>query len=67
MDLMVSYYKEMRLKDQGASGTSSWRVTARQLESMIRLSEALARMHFQNEVFRKLFILISRNLMTCFL
>ena len=29
---------------------SSWRITVRQLESMIRLSEAQARMHCSEEV-----------------
>ncbi|VDM29952.1 unnamed protein product [Toxocara canis] len=48
--LLVSEYKRLRLGDSNNSATSSWRITVRQLESLIRLSEALARLHCESEV-----------------
>lgn len=47
----MNHYKHLRLRDT-ASGASiaSRRVTVRQLESMIRLSEAVARMYCSAEV-----------------
>ena len=47
---MVEEYKRLRQRDGSGAGSSSWRITVRQLESMIRLSEAMARMHCQDEV-----------------
>uniref|UniRef100_A0A0K0D3K8 DNA replication licensing factor MCM6 n=1 Tax=Angiostrongylus cantonensis TaxID=6313 RepID=A0A0K0D3K8_ANGCA len=41
-DALVSEYKRLRLSDSSNAATSSWRITVRQLESLIRLSEALA-------------------------
>lgn len=43
-DLMIEKYKQLRQNDMTGRG-SSYRVTVRQLESLIRLSEALARLH----------------------
>jgi DNA replication licensing factor MCM6 len=43
-DLMIEKYKQLRQSDMTGRG-SSYRVTVRQLESLIRLSEALARLH----------------------
>jgi len=34
----------MRMRDNGSSNKTAWRITVRQLESLIRLAEALARM-----------------------
>ena len=49
-DFMVEEYKRLRQRDSSGTARSSWRITVRQLESMIRLSEAMARMHCQDEV-----------------
>uniref|UniRef100_A0A915BKC8 DNA replication licensing factor MCM6 n=2 Tax=Parascaris univalens TaxID=6257 RepID=A0A915BKC8_PARUN len=48
--LLVSEYKRLRMGDSNNSATSSWRITVRQLESLIRLSEALVRLHCESEV-----------------
>lgn len=42
-DFLVTRYKELRGDDAQGLGRSSYRITVRQLESMIRLSEAIAR------------------------
>lgn len=42
---MVSEYTKLRQSDASSLTKSSYRITVRQLESMIRLSEALARLH----------------------
>lgn len=49
---MVDEYKRLRQRDQAGATKSAWRITVRQLESMIRLSEAIARMYCQDEVRR---------------
>ncbi len=49
-DFMVEEYKRLRQRDGSGAAKSSWRITVRQLESMIRLSEAMARMNCQDEV-----------------
>ena len=43
-ELMIEKYKQLRQSDMSGRG-SSYRVTVRQLESLIRLSEALAKLH----------------------
>ncbi|XP_068197185.1 DNA replication licensing factor MCM6 [Antennarius striatus] len=50
-EFIVEQYKRLRQRD-GAGGVakSAWRITVRQLESMIRLSEGMARMHCCDEV-----------------
>jgi len=48
-ELLVDQYKNLRNRDSAGS-RSSWRITVRQLESMIRLSEAMAKMHCSEEV-----------------
>ncbi|XP_041934273.1 DNA replication licensing factor MCM6 [Alosa sapidissima] len=50
-DFIVEQYKRLRQRDgSGGVTKSAWRITVRQLESMIRLSEAMARMHCCDEV-----------------
>jgi len=49
-EILVRYYKRLRQSDAGGAGKSSFRITVRQLESMIRLSEAMARLHMEDEV-----------------
>lgn len=48
--LLVENYGHLRQRDTGSSGRSTWRITVRQLESMIRLSEAMAKLECMNEV-----------------
>ncbi|CAD7086330.1 unnamed protein product [Hermetia illucens] len=48
--LLVENYGHLRQRDTGSVGRSTWRITVRQLESMIRLSEAMAKMDCSNEV-----------------
>lgn len=49
-EYLVNEYKHLRQRDGTGVSKSSWRITVRQLESMIRLSEAMARMHCSDEV-----------------
>ncbi|KAJ9662376.1 MCM DNA helicase complex subunit mcm6 [Coniosporium apollinis] len=49
--VLVQKYKELRADDaQGGIGRNSYRITVRQLESMIRLSEAIAKANCVMEV-----------------
>eukprot|EP00037_Helgoeca_nana_P024226 m.256595 g.256595 ORF g.256595 m.256595 type:complete len:833 (-) comp26577_c0_seq1:55-2553(-) len=48
--VMVSEYTKLRQSDASSLTKSSYRITVRQLESMIRLSEALARLHCDDEI-----------------
>lgn len=49
--LLVEKYKELRANDaQGGIGRSSYRITVRQLESLIRLSEAVAKANCVEEI-----------------
>lgn len=50
MERLVQHYRKLRENDVGAGGKSAYRMTVRQLESMIRLSEARARLHCDKEV-----------------
>ena len=47
--MLVDKYRSLR-QDEGGPGKSNFRITVRQLESMIRLSEAIARANCQNDV-----------------
>ncbi|CAI5755575.1 unnamed protein product [Candida verbasci] len=49
-DFLVARYKELREDDSQGLGRSSYRITVRQLESMIRLSEAIARANCTDEI-----------------
>ncbi|KAF6829876.1 minichromosome maintenance protein 6 [Colletotrichum musicola] len=49
--VLVEKYKELRADDaQGGIGKNSYRITVRQLESMIRLSEAIAKANCVEEI-----------------
>ncbi|KAK4687039.1 DNA replication licensing factor MCM6, partial [Tremellales sp. Uapishka_1] len=47
--VLVDKYRTLR-QDEGGPGKSNFRITVRQLESMIRLSEAIARANCQNDI-----------------
>lgn len=50
-EVLVERYKELRADDaQGGVGKNSYRITVRQLESMIRLSEAIAKVNCVEQV-----------------
>lgn len=49
-ELMVKEYRKLRQSDASGLTKSSYRITVRQLESMIRLSEALARLHCDDDI-----------------
>uniref|UniRef100_A0A0N5AJT2 DNA replication licensing factor MCM6 n=1 Tax=Syphacia muris TaxID=451379 RepID=A0A0N5AJT2_9BILA len=49
-ELLTSEYKRLRMGDSNNAATSSWRITVRQLESLIRLSEALAKLYCSDQV-----------------
>jgi DNA replication licensing factor MCM6 len=50
-EVLVTKYKELRSDDaQGGIGRNSYRITVRQLESMIRLSEAIAKANCVEEI-----------------
>lgn len=46
--VLVESYKRLRQADSTGGARSSYRITVRQLESLIRLSEALARLHLDD-------------------
>jgi DNA replication licensing factor MCM6 len=48
--VMVDCYRKLRQGDTLGRSRSAYRITVRQLESMIRLSEALARLHCDEEI-----------------
>ncbi|OAJ42272.1 hypothetical protein BDEG_25744 [Batrachochytrium dendrobatidis JEL423] len=50
MEYLVSQYRDLRQADATGVSRSSYRITVRQLESMIRLSEALAKVHCEPEI-----------------
>nr|CAB3263695.1 DNA replication licensing factor MCM6-like [Phallusia mammillata] len=52
-EFMIEEYKKMRERDSSGIARSSWRITVRQLESLVRLSEAMARLHCLEEVLPK--------------
>ncbi|KAI8460143.1 minichromosome maintenance protein 6 [Phakopsora pachyrhizi] len=48
--VLVQKYRDLRQDDSQGWGRNSYRITVRQLESMIRLSEAIARVHCTEEI-----------------
>ncbi|CAG8525168.1 3310_t:CDS:10 [Funneliformis mosseae] len=48
--LFSEKYRDLRQDDAIGAGRNSYRITVRQLESMIRLSEAIAKAHCNNEI-----------------
>jgi len=50
---LVAAYTELRQRDSQSSTKSTWRITVRQLESLIRLSEAMAKMECSDHVTTK--------------
>ncbi|KAI5451789.1 MCM DNA helicase complex subunit mcm6 [Naganishia albida] len=48
--VLVEKYRSLRQDDTGGPGKNSYRITVRQLESMIRLSEAIARANCSTEI-----------------
>ncbi|KAH8096726.1 MCM-domain-containing protein [Cristinia sonorae] len=49
-DVLVEKYRILRQDDATGNGRNSYRITVRQLESMIRLSEAIARANCTSEI-----------------
>ncbi|KAK9459542.1 MCM2/3/5 family-domain-containing protein [Lipomyces oligophaga] len=49
-EFMIERYKELRADDAQGLGRNSYRITVRQLESMVRLSEAIARANCVDEI-----------------
>jgi DNA replication licensing factor MCM6 len=47
---LAEYYRDLRADDSQGVAKNSYRITVRQLESMIRLSEAIARVYCREEV-----------------
>lgn len=47
--VLVNKYRDLR-QDEGGPGKSNFRITVRQLESMIRLSEAIARVNCRDDI-----------------
>jgi DNA replication licensing factor MCM6 len=60
--VLAEEYKKLRQNEKGQGGRSAYRITVRQLESMIRLSEALARVYLENEVLPEYVLEASRLL-----
>jgi DNA replication licensing factor MCM6 len=48
-EILKQEYKQMRKADTGR-GQTAYRFTVRQLESLIRLSEAMARLHCDDKI-----------------
>ncbi|KAL5968775.1 Zygotic DNA replication licensing factor mcm6-B [Taenia solium] len=66
MQCMVENYKKLRQRDACSGSKSAWRITVRQLESLVRLSEAIARLHCADTVtvpfVREAFTLLNKSI-----
>uniref|UniRef100_A0A0X3PHC8 DNA replication licensing factor MCM6 n=2 Tax=Schistocephalus solidus TaxID=70667 RepID=A0A0X3PHC8_SCHSO len=66
MQCMVEEYKKLRQRDASSGSKSAWRITVRQLESLVRLSEATARLHCADTVtvayVREAFALLNKSI-----
>lgn len=60
--LLVEKYKELRANDSGGIGRNSYRITVRQLESLIRLSEAIAKANCVEDISEQ-FVIEAFNLL----
>ncbi|RXG70679.1 DNA replication licensing factor MCM6 [Armadillidium vulgare] len=49
-EYLIEQYKNLRQRESASGTRCAWRITVRQLESMIRLSEGMARMYCSDEV-----------------
>ena len=47
---LVESYKRLRSEDAAPGSSTSYRITVRQLEALVRLSEALARLRCSNTI-----------------
>ena len=47
---LADCYRDLRQGDSQGFGRNSYRITVRQLESMVRLSEAIAKVNCREEV-----------------
>lgn len=50
VQVLVECYRALRQNDMLGKNKTAYRITVRQLESLIRLSEALARLHLDDKV-----------------
>eukprot|EP00466_Bigelowiella_natans_P010994 jgi/Bigna1/43616/e_gw1.81.1.1 len=48
--VFVEHYRKLRQNDTAGPSKTAYRITVRQLESMVRLSEALARLHLEDKI-----------------
>lgn len=48
--MLVEQYKRLRGDDAAPGSATAYRITVRQLEALVRLSEALARVHCKEEI-----------------
>lgn len=48
--MLIESYTTLRQREGGSSARSTWRITVRQLESLVRLAEALAKLECGDEV-----------------
>ena len=48
--MLVEQYKRLRADDAAPGSATAYRITVRQLEALVRLSEALARVHCSETV-----------------